>query len=256
MSNNELKLELDAFQGPFDLLLHLIKQMKVDINDIPMSEITSQYLAYLHSMKEFQLDIAGDYLVMAATLLEIKSRLLLPIEPEPDLEEDYEPEDPRQVLVQQLLLYQQFQDVATALEIKQVERAELYTRPSEDLSGMQTFVPLDEGDITLDQLTAAMALALQKELERVPKQKEINHDPLTVSEKMDEILSIINTLDERNSIEFSDLLNGGNRHEVITTFMAMLELVRKQAIIFKQTMALAPINILKAEGANGLNEVN
>lgn len=138
MSSNELKLELDAFQGPFDLLLHLIKQMKVDINDIPMSEITSQYLAYLHSMKEFQLDIAGDYLVMAATLLEIKSRLLLPIEPEPDLEGDYEPEDPRQVLVQQLLLYQQFQDVATALEIKQVERAELYTRPSEDLSGMQT----------------------------------------------------------------------------------------------------------------------
>lgn len=117
-------------------------------------------------------------------------------------------------------------------------------------------MPLDEGDITLDQLTAAMALALQKELERVPKQKEINHDPLTVSEKMDEILSIINTLDEHNSIEFSDLLNGGNRHEVITTFMAMLELVRKQAIIFKQTMALAPINILKAEGANGLNEVN
>ena len=75
----QLKLQLASFQGPFDLLLHLIKQMKVDINDIPMAEITSQYLAYLHSMQELELDQAGDYLVMAATLLEIKSRLLLPI---------------------------------------------------------------------------------------------------------------------------------------------------------------------------------
>ena len=136
MSNTELKLELAAFQGPFDLLLHLIRQMKVDINDIPMSEITSQYLSYLHSIQEFQLDVAGDYLVMAATLLEIKSRLLLPIEPDPELDGDYEADDPRQVLVQQLLLYQQFQDISTALELKQIERAKLYTRPSEDLSKM------------------------------------------------------------------------------------------------------------------------
>lgn len=248
MSNTELKLELEAFQGPFDLLLHLIKQMKVDINDIPMSEITSQYLSYLHSIQEFQLDVAGDYLVMAATLLEIKSRLLLPLEPDPEFEGDYESEDPRQVLVQQLLLYQQFQDVATALELKQIERAKLYTRPSEDLSLLQQFVPLDEGDITLQQLSEAMSLALQRELERAPKQKEIIHDPLTVSQRMDDILSVLNGLDANDSIHFNDLIHHNSRHEVITTFMAMLELVRKKAIIFNQNEALQPIEILKAKG--------
>lgn len=248
MSNTELKLELEAFQGPFDLLLHLIKQMKVDINDIPMSEITSQYLSYLHSIQEFQLDVAGDYLVMAATLLEIKSRLLLPIEPDPELEGDYDSEDPRQVLVQQLLLYQQFQDVATALELKQIERAKLFTRPSEDLSSIQQFIPLEKGDITLQQLSEAMSLALQRELERAPKQKEIIHDPLTVSQRMDDILLLLRGLDEDVSIHFNDLVRHNSRHEVITTFMAMLELVRKQAIVFKQEEALQPIEILKARG--------
>lgn len=248
MSNTELKLELEAFQGPFDLLLHLIKQMKVDINDIPMSEITSQYLSYLHSIQEFQLDVAGDYLVMAATLLEIKSRLLLPIEPASEIEGDYETDDPRQVLVQQLLLYQQFQDVATALELKQIERAKLYTRPSEDLSNLQQFVPLDEGDITLEHLSEAMSLALQRALERAPKQKEIIHDPLTVSQRMDDILSVLNGLDANVSIQFNDLIRKNSRHEVITTFMAMLELVRKQAIVFHQNEPLQPIEILKAKG--------
>ena len=246
MSNTELKLELAAFQGPFDLLLHLIRQMKVDINDIPMSEITSQYLSYLHSIQEFQLDVAGDYLVMAATLLEIKSRLLLPIEPDPELDGDYEADDPRQVLVQQLLLYQQFQDISTALELKQIERAKLYTRPSEDLSKMQQFVPLDEGDMSLQQLSEAMALTLQRELERTPKQKEIIHDPMTVSQKMDDILLLLSALEGHTPIHFNDLTGQHSRHEIITTFMAMLELVRKKAIIFNQSGALAPIEIQKA----------
>ena len=134
MAENKLTLELEAFQGPFDLLLHLIKEMEVDINDIPMTAITQQYIAYIHQMQELELDIVGDYLVMAATLLEIKSRLLLPIEPVADIDAQYEGEDPRHNLVQQLLLYQEFQTVSLSLKELEGGRSGLLTRPPMDLS--------------------------------------------------------------------------------------------------------------------------
>lgn len=246
MSEHILKLELEAFQGPFDLLLHLIKQMKVDINDIPMREITEQYMIYLRAMQELELDIIGDYLVMAATLLEIKSRLLLPIEPDSELEDDYEVGDPRQILVQQLLMYQQFQDVSSVLESRQEARAKLFSRPSEELSEYQAFIPLEAGALTVIDLAQTMFTVLQKELERAPKEKEIHHDPMTVSQKMDEILSVLETPKMR--VEFCNLLKYGSRHELITTFMAILELVRKQAIVFYQQKALDPIEIQRCEG--------
>lgn len=250
MSEKKLNLELEVFQGPFDLLLHLIKQMKVDINDIPMTEITTQYLTYLHSMKELELDIVGDYLVLASTLLEIKSRLLLPIEPDPEMDSDFDHEDPRQILVQQLLLYQQFQGVATALEVKQQQRAKLFTRPSEDLTRYQTRIPLEDEEVTLAQLSQAMTNALQRELEREPLQKEIHHDPLSVSDKIATIIALLKTLDEQTVLTFDDLIEQPTRHDIITTFMAVLELVRKQHIIFKQKNALEAIEIKKVEGAD------
>lgn len=240
MTKEILKLELEAFQGPFDLLLHLIKELKVDINDIPMTEITEQYIAYIKSMQELELDIAGEYLVMAATLLEIKSRMLLPIEPIEDIDSEYEG-DPREILVQQLLMYQQFQQVATALEIKEANRSHLFTRPAEDLSKYQSAIPLPENEISLAQLADAFSLALQRELARAPKERQIEHDPLTVEQKIAEIRTIIQT--KRGKIKFSTLLNSHSRHEIITTFMAVLEMVRKQSIVFYQEEALAPITI-------------
>ena len=250
-----LRLELASFQGPFDLLLHLIKQMKVDINDIPMTEITTQYMQYLKSMQALELDQAGDYLVMAATLLEIKSRLLLPIEPEVELEGDYEPSDPRQVLVQQLLLYQQFQDLSSALEIKQLERSALYSREAEDLSDYQQFVPLPEGEVTMAQLVDSMQLALQRELARAPKEKQIHHDPMTVEQKMDAILERLATLESQERVTFEQLVSQGSRSEIITTFMAVLELVRKQFVVFFQAAALQPIEIQKVgeQQVNGID---
>ncbi|MCW6652300.1 segregation/condensation protein A [Aerococcaceae bacterium NML191292] len=241
-----LKLELEAFQGPFDLLLHLIKQMKVDINDIPMREITAQYMVYLRAMQQLELDIVGDYLVMAATLVEIKSRLLLPIEPNGELEDDYEPGDPRQILVQQLLLYQQFQDISSVLETKQEARSRLFSRPSEDLSDYQSFIPLEEGALTTVDLAQTMFLVLQKELQRAPKEKEIHHDPMTVSQKMDSILDVLQ--DSTRRIAFSELIEYGTRHEIITTFMAVLELVRKQVVVFYQEKAMDPIEIQRSKG--------
>ena len=222
----QLKLQLASFQGPFDLLLHLIKQMKVDINDIPMAEITSQYLAYLHSMQELELDQAGDYLVMAATLLEIKSRLLLPIEPDAELDGDYEPGDPRQVLVQQLL----------------------FSKQADDLSDYQDQIPLQEGEISLDQLVARMQDVLARQLARQPLERQIHHDPLTVEQKMDDILARLGRLERQERLSFEQLIDRASRPEIITTFMALLELVRKQFIVFYQAEALAPIEIEKIDG--------
>lgn len=243
MSQEALKLELKAFQGPIDLLLHLIKQLKVDINDIPMHEITTQYMEYLHSMQELELDIAGDYLVMAATLLEIKSRLLLPIEPNEDLEDNYDQQDPRQLLVQQLLLYQQFQTVADELEEKQNQRSKLYTRPRTDLTEYQTFIPLKENELDVSDLQQAMMQVLVNAYERQPKLKEIKHDPITVEEKINDIKGVLEQLDWDDEIELTNLVNSSSKQEYIATFLAMLELVRKQQIVFFQPHALDAIKI-------------
>ncbi|MGO4936901.1 segregation and condensation protein A [Fundicoccus sp. Sow4_H7] len=243
MSQESLKLELQAYQGPFDLLLHLIKQLKVDINDIPMHEITTQYMNYLRSMQELELDIAGDYLVMAATLLEIKSRLLLPIEPSTEMDDDYQGQDPRQLLVQQLLLYQQFQSVADSLEEKQEQRAKLYTRQPVDLSHHQTFIPLEENELSVAVLNQAMIQALVNAFERKPQLKEIQHDPITVDEKIKDIMILLDEMNFEDEIQLTDLVSSGSKQEYIATFLAMLELVRKQQIIFHQPHALEMIKI-------------
>lgn len=252
MSSQDLQLELESFQGPFDLLLHLIRQMEVDINDIPMTAITSQYIAYIDAMQELELDIIGDYLVMAATLLEIKSNMLLPIEPNPDYDDEYEEGDPREALVQQLLLYQQFQTVATQLQLRQEERAQLYSRPMSDLSEFQAFVPLEEGAITLDTLSEAMSMVLEKIANREPLEREIHHETISVSDQMDKIMSAFEIADNNESVTLDQFIQYGTRSEIVTTFLAMLELVRKHHLIFLQEDKDDPIRIRKFQGA--LNE--
>lgn len=229
-----MNLQLTHFQGPFDLLLHLIKQMEVDIHDIPMTEITQQYLAYIHAMEDIELDIVGDYLVMAATLMEIKSRLLLPVEPDPEIETDYQQDDPRDALVQQLLLYQQFQTVASQLEIRQEGRANLFNRPFSDLTSYQEAIPLEEGMINLSTLATAMENALAKYQMRQPLEREVIGESLSVSDQIIKIENAFINLNTGSKLLFSDLIEVGSPSEVVTTFLAMLELVRKQKLVFKQ----------------------
>ncbi|MEJ1324074.1 segregation/condensation protein A [Latilactobacillus sakei] len=149
----QLTLILTDFEGPLDLLLHLINQTKIDIYDIPIAEITTQYLDYLHQMQELKLDIAGDYLVMAATLMKIKSKLLLPAPPAmaETLEEDYV--DPRQELVDQLLAYQAFQKIATVLQERESERQLLFAKPA-SANPAEKVVPLARGVIKPRDLAA------------------------------------------------------------------------------------------------------
>lgn len=241
-SKSQLTLNLTAFQGPFDLLLHLIREMEIDIYDIPMAEITQQYLVYVHEMQELDLDMAGDYLVMAATLIEIKSRLLLPVEEEfmDQLDED---QDPRYQLVQQLLVYQQFQIVADALEHQQDMRSQVFSRPMTDLSHFQEAVPLEEGEVSLDQLSQTMSRILTEQIQRQPQEKAIRHDTVSVTDKIKAIEArfVQHNCDE--PILFDDLLDNYQSPEIIATFMAILEMVKKQVLVFKQTNNLASIQI-------------
>ncbi|MBG9982321.1 segregation/condensation protein A [Aerococcaceae bacterium DSM 111020] len=208
-----------------------------------MTEITEQYLAYIKQMQEYELNIIGDYLVMAATLLEIKSKLLLPIEPAGEIEEDYE-EDPRFELVQQLLLYQQFQSVADELEDMSDSRQKSYTRPMADLSSYTQFVPLEENEITMTELTTYFEHVLLKFQQRNPTLDEIQTEDISVG---DQIHYLQECLKKSKTIAFSQTLESGTRPEIISTFLAMLELVRKNQVLFKQEERAGEIYMMRVE---------
>ncbi len=162
----EYNVKTEAFEGPLDLLLHLINRLEVDIYDIPMSQITEQYLHFVHAMQELELDVASEYLVMAATLLAIKSKMLLP-KHEEELEEDVEmlEEDPRDELVEKLIEYRKYKEAAQELKQKEEERVLMYTKPPSDLSQF-TERDMEQSLQTLDVNIYDMLGAFHKLLRR------------------------------------------------------------------------------------------
>lgn len=223
----QLTLILTDFEGPLDLLLHLINQTKIDIYDIPIAEITTQYLDYLHQMQELKLDVAGDYLVMAATLMKIKSKLLLPAPPAmaEALEEDYV--DPRQELVDQLLAYQAFQKIATVLQERESARQLLFAKPA-STNPAEKVVPLARGVIKPRDLAAAVSKMLVEATVQQPDFKTVQNDEITIAEKMDWIIDRLKT---RATTTFEQLvINRFDREEIVTTFLAVLELMKERLI--------------------------
>jgi len=210
-----IKIKIPAFEGPFDLLLHLIRENKIDIYDIPISVITSQYLEYIEIMKELNLEIAGDFLVMAATLIQIKSRMLLPPDEEAPSEEQ---EDPRRDLVQRLLEYQRYKDAALDFRTKEDEWLKVFHR--EPLSDEE------EGELYLFDLSLFDLLdAFRNILEKAPSEiVSITKETLTVKNRMSMIMEII---EEHEAVRFEDLFKEGiTRIYLIVTFLALLELIR------------------------------
>lgn len=232
-----LTIYLESFEGPLDLLLHLIKDLKVDIFDIPMADLTQQYLNFLHTMKELKLDIAGEYLLMAATLLEIKSRMLLP-KKEVEVDDDsfeFE-EDPRDELVNQLLEYKQMQEAAKVLKEMQTERGQFYTKSITNLESHQQSVPLVPGEVSTEDLLHALQKMQQKLLLKQPLSTRVKHEEITIEATMDVILK---RLTEKGKpgfrIAFTDFFEISERPQIVNTFLAMLELVRERKIFFTQT---------------------
>ena len=240
----ELTIKMQAFEGPLDLLLHLIKELKIDVYDIPMTELTTQYLAYIHSMRELQLDVASEYLVMAATLLEIKSRMLIPRPQEVDEEEVVEEyEDPRQNLVEQLLEYERFKASAKVLAEKSQERSLYFAKEVSDLSNLQEGARLKDGEFTSQDLWNALKKMMVKAQAKQPLQANIYHELYTVEELMDTIVHKLEVNQQR--MPMSECFPDMNRHAIVTTFLAMLQLVRSQSITFEQSEVYDDIIIVK-----------
>jgi segregation and condensation protein A len=227
-TNQDYKVQLDVFEGPLDLLLYLIKKEEVDVHDIPIERITTQYMDTLGLMRMLDLNIAGEFLVMAATLMMIKSRMLLPVEERPELEEEEE-EDPRWDLVRQLVEYKKFKDAALFLENMEIRRENVFGREGEGVQlGKAPDVSLN--DVSIFDLISAFNEAL-KRLED-ESLTEIFGDRFTVSEKIDQLVSI---LDRENGSSMSDLFKGmRSRNEMTCTFLALLELIKMKQVRARQ----------------------
>jgi segregation and condensation protein A len=238
-------VKLDVFEGPLDLLLHLIKRNEVQITDIPIALITDQYLATLEQLPELNLDGAGEYLVMAATLMLIKSRLLLPAEPGADGEID---EDPRAELVQQLLEYQRYREAAERLADRAVLERDVFRGAGERLErgAVATDGP-PVRDASLGDLLAALRDVLARA--RIPRPHEIFRPGISVGECARRILARF-ALGE--SVEFTALFEPeAERDEIIVTFLALLELIRLRAVRAGQEERFGRITVSLAAASLG-----
>lgn len=225
-----LQYKLEAFEGPLDLLLHLIDQEEIDIYDIPIAHITDQYLKYLDQLHTFEIDSASEFLVMAATLLSIKSKMLLPKPPAIALELDEDDGvDPREELVQRLIEYRKYKQIADSLREQELSRSLIYSREPEDLT---PFLPEQPENPVRGILPADLMLALRKVLSQAAKRDtvaRIRRDEISVK---DRIRDLITTL--RNSegkVLFSKLFDQRwNREEIVVTFLALLELMKNKRV--------------------------
>lgn len=230
------QVKLDTFEGPLDLLLHLIRENRMDILDIPIAHITEQYLAYVRMMEELDLAVAGEFLVMAATLVHLKSRILLP--PEEPAEGEEPPEDPRTELMDRLLEYQRFKEVAAELASREAEQALRYTRGGPPLVGEV------EGPLTLSlfDLLAAFRRVLQR-AEGGPV-LEITRETLDVGQRL---LRILDALSAQSPLAFAALFEGQRtRGELIVTFLALLEILRRGLASARQPEPFGEIMLYRA----------
>jgi len=241
----DYKVKLEVFEGPLDLLLYLIKKEEVDIYDIPIERITNQYMEYLSLMKLLNLEVAGEFLVMAATLMYIKSRMLLPADQQVIDVEAEDGEDPRWELIRQLVEYKKFKDAALQLGRREEEQAQLFPRQVGDL-GLATEPDQPLAEVGIFDLINAFNQVLKKANEREDF-REIYEERFTVSDKIEEILY---TLRDQPGMLFSELFaSAGSRAEVVVTFLALLELIRLKRLRVRQDAAFGEIHVTKAAAA-------
>lgn len=234
-----LHFRLTAYEGPLDLLLDLIKKNEMDIYNIEISEITKQYLEFLSQMKALNLEIAGDFLVMAATLIYIKSKTLLPNE---SLETDEEGGDPREELVRKLLEYQAFREAAKTLSEFESERGKYFTRQLSDYY-LNSLSPEDVGIDTFSANLYDLIGAFHNVLSQVKKESfhEVFEEIISIEEKIEMIKQ---RLTSEESIQFRQLFNDKvTKNELIATFLALLEIIRSKIARVKQTEQFGEILI-------------
>ncbi|UOQ42661.1 segregation/condensation protein A [Halobacillus salinarum] len=224
------QVKVEGFEGPLDLLLHLINRYEIDIYDIPVAEITTQYMQFIHTMQELELDIASEYLVMAASLLAMKSQMLLPNPVvDEELEEELE-EDPREELMRRLIEYRKYKQAAESLKKKEIDANRIYTRPvmshEESKDG---YPPVKPGEANVFDLIQAMSKLMVKREDRPAPNAKVQRDEIPIQTRMDEILDQVKS--SRSGTPFFQLFQNRTRSQVVVTFMALLELMKSKDVV-------------------------
>jgi segregation and condensation protein A len=241
----DYKVKFEVFEGPLDLLLYLIKKEEVDIYDVNLTQLATQFIQYIDLMRMLDLDIAGEFLVMASTLMYIKSRELLPVEQQVTAEGEDEQEDPRWELIRQLVEYKKFKDAAAQLQALESRQENTYPRlPVKPVFDEQA-APA-RGAVSIFDLLNAVNAVLKRVNQREDL-RDIFEDKWSVSEKIEELRQ---ALVERESLRFSELFaKAQSRSEVVVTFLALLELIRLKQLVCAQSEAFAEIEISRARPA-------
>ena len=237
----DYKVRLEVFEGPLDLLLYLIKRDEIDIYDISLERITKQYLEYLQAFKELNIDIAGEFIVMAANLIYLKSRSLLPVDQQPP-DEEAEEDDPRWDLIRQLIEYKKFKEAAAQLHDRELEQERIFSRDGGSAAAIAA-APLRLGEVGIFQLINAFQNVI-KRVEAREDLREIFGEHFTVSDKIEAILGRIAG---GGRLRFSDLFGSiASRVEIVVTFLALLELIRLKQIRATQANLFDEIEIVEA----------
>lgn len=238
MSDYNVKFEV--FEGPLDLLLYLIKKEEVDIYEVNLTKLATQFIEYIEMMREFDLEIAGEFLVMASTLMYIKSRELLPVDQQVEVEGEDEGEDPRWELIRQLVEYKKFKDAAAQLQTLEARQEGVFPRVPGKLE-FESDKPVAKPDVSIFDLLNAVNGVLKRIAQKQGNAREIYEDKWTVSEKIEYIVRVLTS---RAQVRFSELFEDAmSRSEVVCTFLALLELIRLKQLACAQAGEFSEIEI-------------
>ena len=219
-----IEFKINEFEGPLDLLLHLIKESKMDIMNIEIEEITKQYMNYLEEQEKMNLEIASEYLVLASELLEIKSKMLLPSYKDENEEEE---EDPREELINRLLEYQAYKEITKVLQEKEELRKEIYTKSPENIKNYIDERTEIHADVTLDDLLAAFQRYYQRKIDNKPLNTKVTVNEISVSSRRHDIKNILKT---KKRVSFFELFPVVSKEYVVATFLAILEMCKNNEI--------------------------
>ncbi|MFD1039236.1 segregation/condensation protein A [Virgibacillus byunsanensis] len=238
------QVKLDSFEGPLDLLLHLINQYEIDIYDIPVAKITEQYMQYIHTMQQLELNVASEYLVMAASLLALKSNMLLPKQEIDDETEEYM-EDPREELMKRLIEYRKYKEAAEKLKEREEEANQIFTRPPVVFDDFITKQPVVKGDISIYDMLGAIGKMMERKKWNEPLDTRIKRAEIPIKQRMSEVLTLVKQ--SKQGISFDKLFLYQTREHIVVTFMAILELMKDNNVYCKQEKHLDSLFVFYLE---------
>ncbi len=232
-----VEFKINDFEGPLDLLLHLIKEAKMDIMDIEIDKITDQYMEYLNNQEKMNLEIASEYLVLASELLEIKSKMLLPRQ---KIEEEEDEEDPRDELISRLLEYQAYKEISKVLQEKEERRSEIYTKTPESINNYMEEVHEIKSDVSLDDLVEAFRRYLERKKETKPLKTKVTVKEISIVSRRHDIKRILKS---KKKVSFFELFPIVTKEYVVATFLAVLEMAKNREIKLIQEDTFSEITV-------------